>query len=88
MLMCTSLRKITFKMKCVGMTCAAVVQRHSLDLLVGCENLKELVIDIAARKWGALTDFITGEEVAEYCRDMFLANGQKVVDTTNHIRGS
>lgn len=87
MLVCTGLKKVTFKLRCTGMTCAAVVQSYSFDLLVGCENLKEFVIDLAARKWGAPTDLDTGEEVAIYCRDMFVANGQKVMVTTRHIRG-
>ncbi|KAE9985999.1 hypothetical protein EG327_004483 [Venturia inaequalis] len=87
MLQCAGLRKVTFKLKCAGMACAYVVQRYSLNLLLGCENLKELAIDLAARNGGAPADFDSGEEVAKYCRDMFVANGQKVLVTTKHIRG-
>lgn len=87
MLLCTGLRKVTLKLRCAGMTCAYVVQRYSLDLLLGCGNLKDLVIDLAARTRGASTDFDSGEEVAKYCRDIFVAKGQKVSVTTKHIRG-
>ncbi|QDS75961.1 hypothetical protein FKW77_003693 [Venturia effusa] len=87
MLLCTSLRKVTFKLRCAGMTCAAMVQRYSIDRLVGCEHLKEVVIDLAAKKWGPPTDFYSGEEMAQYCRDMFIANEQRVVVTNRLIRG-